>query len=604
MDPFEYRADLTRSFHIRAPSTLNPLAEPQWCKIQSDSVALGPLQGTPMKRRTLVSATALCTVLGLASALPTAAAQSTAPRPDDLRLAFAQAPASQAVGRSDSVDRRLVEAAQRQDAEAVRALLGARVDVDTRQADGATPLAWAVHWDDLGMADLLIRAGANVNAANDLGVTPLMLASTNGSESMVETLLQAGADPGVARPTGETALMMASRSGNVAVVRRLVARGIDVNAATTGGHTALMWAAAERHADIVRVLAEIGADVRARTAVRSRPARPGGYERKEPRVLTRFEAVNPAALPRDGDGDPPRPEGGFTPLLHAILAGDLDAVRVLLAAGASVDDAGPDGVTALMLALIKRHEEIALFLLDQGADPHQADAGYTALHLASATGQLGVAEALLTRDADPNLRLERPQRLTNAFEIGVFQSPGSGRLTQLGSTPFIVAAKSADARMMRLLAAAGADPRLTTHDGTTALMLAAGLGKRAATDITYYDWTEEKAVEALTVGLELGVDINAANEHGETALHAAAYHNANRVIEFLVESGADIDATNAAEQTPLRIAEGHLICCTTFVRHLEAAERLRRLGSDPDLGIQLTFGLTAFGDRTDPNEQR
>ncbi len=521
----------------------------------------------------------LCTVLGLAPALQTAAAQSITASPDDLRL---------------------VDAAQHQDAAAVQALLDERVDVDTPQADGATPLAWAVHWDDLDMADPLIRAGADVNAANDLGITPLMLASTNGSASMVETLLQAGADPAVTRLTGETALMMASRSGSIAVVRLLVAQGADVNAATTGGHTALMWAAAERHADIVRVLAEIGADVHARTAVQTRSGRTGGYARKEPTVLSRFEAVNPAALPRDGDQDPPRPEGGFTPLLHAIVAGDLDAVRVLLAAGANVDEAGPDGVTALMLALIKRHEEITLYLLDQGADPNPAETGYAALHLASATSHVAVAEALLARGSDPNLRVERPQRLTNAFEIGVFQSPGSGRLTQIGSTPFIVAAKSADARMMRLLVASGADPLLTTNDGTTALMLAAGLGKRASTDITYYEWSEDKAIEALRVGLELGVDINAANEHGETALHAAAYHNANRVIEFLVEAGANIDATNAAGQTALRIAEGHLICCTTYVRHTEAAERLRGLGADPDVGVQLTFGLTAFGDQTEP----
>jgi hypothetical protein len=168
----------------------------------------------------------------------------------------------------------------------------------------------------------------------------------------------------------------------------------------------------------------------------------------------------------------------------------------------------------------------------------------------------------------------------------------------------MVAAKSADAPIMRLLAAAGADPHLTTEDGTTALMLAAGLGKRASTDITYYEWTEEKAVEALAVGLELGVDINAANEHGETALHAAAYHNANLVIEFLVEAGANVDATNAAEQTALRVAEGHLICCTTYVRHTQAADRLRELGADPDLGIQLTFGLTGFGDQTDPAEPK
>ena len=269
---------------------------------------------------------------------------------------------------------------------------------------------------------------------------------------------------------------------------------------------------------------------------------------------------------------------------------------VLLAAGANVDDAGPDGVTALMLALTKRHAAIALRLLAAGADPHPAEGGYSALHLAAATGRLAVAEALLAGGADPNARLERPQRLTNAFEIGVFQSPGSGRLTQIGSTPFLVAAKSADAGMMRLLAEAGADPLMTTGDGTTALMLAAGLGKRAATDITYYDWTEEKAVEALAAGLELGVDVDAANEHGETALHAAAYHNANRVIEFLVDRGANIDAPNAADQTPLRIAEGHLICCTTFVRHAEAAALLRVLGADPNVGIQLTFGLTNYGD--------
>ena len=443
------------------------------------------------------------------------------------------------------------------------------------------------------MADLLLQAGADPNAANDLGVTPLMLASVNGGAPMVERLLQAGADPNLARPAGGTALMMAARSGSVAVVRRLIAAGADVDAAAGGGQTALMWAAAEEHAGIVTVLAEVGADVEARTAVRTRPGR---TIVREPRVLSRFEAVNPASLPRDGDRDPPRPEGGFTPLLYAVLAGDAESAGVLLAAGANVDDAGPDGVTALMLALAKGHTAIALRLLEAGADPHPAEAGYTALHLAAALGRPAVAEALLARGADRNVRLERPQRLTNAFEIGVFQSPGSGRLTQIGSTPFLVAAKSADARMMRLLAESGADPRTTTDDGTTALMLAAGLGKRAATDITYYDWTEEKAIDALAAGLELGLDIDAANAHGETALHAAAYHNANRVIDFLVDRGASIDVPNAAEQTPLRIAEGHLICCTTFVRHAEAAARLRGLGADPDAGIRLTFGLTNCGD--------
>ena len=529
--------------------------------------------------RPLALASAFVVIVGLA--VPHASAAVSAP------------PGTQVAASTPADDARLADAARRGDIGAVRALLAEGIEVDAPQADGASALAWAAHHDDAATADLLLVAGADPNAANELGVTPLMLAAENGSAPMVERLLQAGADPNLARPAGGTALMMAARSGSVAVVRRLVAAGADVDAAAAGGQTALMWAAAEAHPRVVTVLAEVGADVDARTAVLTRPGR---TIVREARVLSRFEAVNPASLPRDGDRDPPRPEGGFTPLLYAVLAGDAVSVGILLAAGADADDAGPDGVTALMLALTKRHPAIALQLLEAGADPHPADAGYTALHLAAATGQPAVAEALLARGADPNARLERPQRLTNAFEIGVFTSPGSGRLTQIGSTPFLVAAKSADAGMMRRLADAGADPRATTDDGTTALMLAAGLGKRAATDITYYDWTEEKATAALAAGLDLGLDVNAANAHGETALHAAAYHNANRVIEFLVGRGADIDVLNGAEQTPLRIAEGHLICCTTFVRHAEAAARLRALGADPDAGIQLTFGLTNYGD--------
>ena len=540
-------------------------------------------------------APAIC-VLVAATAGPALAAGGmnlTPVRPGGVPVSV-ELPTHQAAGSPALADRRLADAAQHREIETVRVLIDAGVDVDAPQADGATALAWAVHWDDLATADLLLGAGADVDAANDLGVTPLMLAGLNGSVPMVDLLLRAGADPNAARPAGGTALMMAARSGDATVLRRLIAAGADLDAATSSGHTALMWAVAERHTRAVTLLAEVGTDVQARTAVYTPRAR---TIVREANVLSRFEAVNPAGLPRDGDRDPPRPEGGFTPLLYAILAGDASNVRVLLSAGANVDDAGPDGVTGLMLALIKRHEETALLLLDAGADPSPAEAGFAALHLASATGSLTVAEALLARGADPDVRLQRPQRLTNAFEIGVFTSPGSGRLTQIGSTPFMVAAKSADARMMRLLAEAGADPHLTTADGTTALMLAAGLGKRAATDITYYDWTEEKAGAALAAGLELGLDINAANEHGETALHAAAYHNANRVIEFLVDNGAAIDAPNAAEQTPLRIAEGHLICCTTFVRHAEAAARLQELGADPDAGIQLTFGLTNYGDQ-------
>ena len=414
--------------------------------------------------------------------------------------------AAQSGSSSTGPDRRLVDAVQQRDFETARGLLAAGGGVNVPQGDGATALAWAAHWDEVDLASKLIAAGADVGAANDLGVTPLMLAAANGSLPLVELLLAAGAAPDAARPTGDTALMFAARAGSLEVVRRLAAAGANPNARTAGGHTALMWAAAEAHAGVAQALIDHGAalvDVRtAATPFVPRRRRP----RRGPILLREGEAANPAEFPRDGETDPPRTAGGFTPLLYAVLAGDGETVRVLLDAGADVNDASPDGVSALMLALTKRHEDLALLLLDRGADPNydRRDAartararaggtrgpatvaaaaetvdfaGYTALHVAAATGQHRALRALLAAGAAPDAPMDRPKRFTDAFEVGVFASPGAGRLTQRGTTPFMVAAKTVDVEAMRILAAAGADPFATTDDGTTALILAAGTGQ-------------------------------------------------------------------------------------------------------------------------------
>ena len=531
---------------------------------------------------------------------------------------------AQSTSQSEAPDRRLVDAVRQRDFDTARELLaGGDEDVNAPQGDGATAVAWAAHWDERDLASSLLAAGADVGAANDLGMTPLMLAADNGRLPMVELLLGAGADPAARRPTGDTALMFAARAGSAAVVQRLAAAGANVNAATAGGHTALMWAAAEAHAGVAQTLIDAGAAlIDARTE-----ATPYVPRRRRPRrgviLLREGEAANPAEFPRDNDGDPARTAGGFTPLLYAVLTGDPATVRVLLDNGADPNDASPDGVSALMLALNKRHEDGALLLVERGADPnydrrddvldsfaHLADgqdplaieppedtgdfAGYAALHLAAATRQHRALRALLAAGADPDARMDRPKRFTEAFEVGVFASPGAGRLTQIGSTPFMVAAKTVDVEAMRILAEAGADPFATTDDGATALILAAGLGKRAAQDITYYDWDQHRAIEAVRFALELGLDINAANEWGATALHAATYHAADDLIRFLVENGADLNAPDWEEQTPLRLARGHMICCTTYVEHPEIADLLLKLGADPEAGKRVTFGLLGY----------
>jgi ankyrin repeat protein len=158
----------------------------------------------------------------------------------------------------------------------------------------------------------------------------------------------------------------------------------------------------------------------------------------------------------------------------------------------------------------------------------------------------------------------------------------------------MMAARSVDVAIMRLLREGGADPLRTADDGTTAIILAAGLGKRANADIGYYTWDETRAIEAVALGLELGIDVNARNADGETALHAAAYHAANTLMTFLIEKKADVNARNFQEQTPLLIAQGHLVCCTTFVRHAETAELLRRSGADENAGKRLNFGLVSY----------
>jgi ankyrin repeat protein len=435
-------------------------------------------------------------------------------------------------------DARLVAAARARDRAMVRTLLQQGVPVNARLEDGATALHWAAHWDDIEVADALIAAGADVNVANELGATPLQLACINGSAAMINRLLARGAranDAGTM--TGATPLMTCARSGSLEAVRGLLLHGAQPDAAETfKGQTALMWAVAENHPHVVRALLEGGANVRARS------------------------------------------KGGFTAMLFAAQQGNLESAEILLAAGGDVNEPGPDGITPLLVAVESGHASIASFLLEKGAHVDASTAGRTALHAAVQAARPDIAAELLGRGANPNARLTR--RLPRvAGELA------GGPVSMIGATPFWLAAKFADSRMMRLLVEKGADPLVPSNDGTTPLMVAAGIGwvdgqDRYGNLLFESDRAkrEQADLDAVTYTLAHGGDVNAVNQHGQTAMHGAAYMGSDAVVRLLAQHGAKLDVADKYGQTPLVIAEG-IYVGGAFVASKSTAAQLRTLGA-------------------------
>jgi ankyrin repeat protein len=421
----------------------------------------------------------------------------------------------------------LIEAARNQDREALRALVKKGVDVNAAEGDGATALHWASYHDDVESVDLLIRAGARVNAVNDLGVTALWNACVNASAPMVRRLLEAGAKPDAALLAGETPLMAASRSGNPEVVEQLLAKGANANVRAARGQTPLMWAIAQKHAGVVKVLLAHRADVHAKSDVWKQMM----------------------AVPPHGRAEFNRwiPQGGDTALMFAARVGDLESAKLLVAAGANVNDADAWGVSATAMAAHSGFTEVVEFLLAKGANPNAGETDFAALHAAIMRRDEKMASALLAAGADPNapVRNWTPTRRSSDD----FNFPPA----LVGARPFWLAARFGQPNLMRLLAKHGADPLVVhrseyyaggeTYDDhriemTTALMAATGMGGGRAWVPVARGEAEALTLEAAKIAIELGIDVNAANLDGRTALDGARALKYESVVNFLIEHGA------------------------------------------------------------------
>ena len=461
----------------------------------------------------------------------------------------------------------LVAAVRTGDLAAARSLIAGKTNVDAAQGDGATALHWAAHRSDLEATKLLVEAGADVDAANALGATPLWLAAKNGAARIVERLLDAGANPDVTLKMGESPLMSAARSGSLAAVETLLDHGADVNAAEhERGQTALMWAAAQQHAGVVRLLAERGADLHARTRV--------------------WEQLENTAGNTNTSGNFRMRHGGSTALIFAARSGDMATARVLVDAGADVDDTAASGASALVIAAHSGHGPLAVYLLEQGADPNAADAGYSALHAATLRSQSELAAALLRHGADLHAVVTRGtpgRRFSADFSI---------RHQAVGANAFWLAARYGELDILRALAEWGADPHVSPANRWSALKAAMGVPQISQEDrrnrVDAPDSVEHIDQEELTLDLartvlDLGVDVNQADDRGNTALHDAVRTGFASVVDLLAAHGADVDALNDRGQTPLALAETSLpVPGTNGLRSTqpEIAARLRELGAD------------------------
>ena len=495
-----------------------------------------------------------------------------------LALTCILVPAARAAGSN-----RLVDAAANADVAAVRQLLAAGAVVDAADADGATPLHWAVWADDPPTVEALLAAGARATATNAFGVAPISIAAANGSARILERLLDAGARVDTVDAAGDTALMAAVRSGNPDAVRLLLDRGAPAgNAEPQLGHTALMWAARTDNGPIVRLLLERGAPIDARTRVGTRPAvRPPGAGGGSHGV-----GIVRGGVPPQGEQQPT--PGGMTALLFAARDGSLEATRALLDAGADLNAADANGMTPLLMAITNAQFPVAQMLVERGADVQAADwygrtplwAAVEARNLDLRSGAtdngvdraaaMRLIEAIAAKGVDVDARVkEFPPQRRHMLPLGSLEW-----VDFTGQTAFIRAAQSADVPVMRLLLSKGADPSITTFNGTSALMAAAGVNWVAGQT---YSESPARWLEAVRLCLELGLDVNAVNEMGLAAVHGAANRGSDDIIELLARHGARLDVPDAQGRTPYVWAEGVFLATNSPVAKPSTMALLQRL---------------------------
>jgi len=423
-------------------------------------------------------------------------------------------------------------------------------DVNAAETDGSTALLWAVNTDDADLAARLLKAGANPNVRNRLGATPLTEAALNSDTALIQTLLDAGAEPDGAGADGQTPLMIVAGTANVAAAGVLLAKGANPNTTESQrGQTPLMWAAANSQPAMMRELLARGAEPDSKSATD---------------LMTPLVSSEPRAIAR--------PPGGMTAMLFAVREGCIDCVKALVDKGAGLDLADPEGVTPLISALFNGHFDVAKYLIAQGASVDKWDWwGRSPLYLAvdyntlphggrpdqptiDETLPIDIIRILLDKGANPNLQLKLlpPYRGTGADR-------GLDVMLTIGTTPLLRAAKAQDTAVIKLLLDHGAIVDLPNSQAMTPTVAASGMGSvDSDTRGNYYaPDIQDRAIASLDLLLTHGGELNGrAGRLQQTALQGAAFWGWDKVVEYLLKKGADINLTDSRGFTPVDYAMG------------------------------------------------
>ena len=473
-------------------------------------------------------------------------------------LLFAAGPAS--------ADDALAQLIRSGDRGAAIAAIRDGAEVNAAQGDGTTPLHWAVYRLDPELVQVLLANGARPDVTNRYGSSPLGEAVKTANVELVAMLLDAGADVDAPNEDGQTALMLSARAGSLEVAELLVRHGADVNARETWrGQTALMWAADAQAADVVGFLIDNGAEVNVR-------------------ALAHDWSTQITSEPRAQY----RPTGGLTPLLYAARSRCTACAAAIVAAGADVNQPNPDGVTPVLVAFDNFSYDTARLLLENGANPHVWDwwgrtplyaavdmSSYSGANTGPATPAItdettprDIVRMLLDSGVDPNpqLNMLRPGRGGNSSRF-------RDNLLTTGATPLLRAAVGHDTETVRALLDHGALVDLPNVMGVTPLMGAAGMGvSRSDRRIDFRGDVESRVIATLEVLLADGADINArvtdihsrtariarrnsmTDREGQTALYGAIRFGWPRVVDFLIDNGAEVDVVDALGKSPLDAA--------------------------------------------------